>query len=465
MSTAAPRLPRWLKAGYGVSELGLAGVEVMLQLLLLEFYTRAVGLDPGLAGLALGLAVLWDAVTDPAMGVISDHTGLRAGRRRPYILGGALFLATAFFWLFHPPQLDTQAARFAYLLLGFMLVNSAMTIVAVPHSALGGEMSNDRNERTEIFGWRLLFRNGGFFLAVLIPAILVGMDGGGAEAEAASRGTASTILAVVVAATAMVTFRAVRGHDAPAEGAGLRRIGRELRSIVGGLASVLANRVFLPLLLAYTLSWVGRTLNVSLALYYYKTRLQLSESAIFTQVLVVFMLAIVVSIPLWVWLGRRYGKRMPAFFGALTLGVMTFIVYPFLPIGAVGPALLTVSVVGGFAAGSIILFDSLVPDIVDYDELRTGAHREGLYFGCWFFVTKLARAAGLVLTGGLLSAVGYVEGAEAQAEGVAWRLSLLFGPGVGVWFIAGAMVFLWMPLTTAKHAQVQRLLARRQQRS
>ncbi|MFM1919929.1 MAG: hypothetical protein RLZZ303_1563, partial [Candidatus Hydrogenedentota bacterium] len=118
---------------------------------------------------------------------------------------------------------------------------------------------------------------------------------------------------------------------------------------------------------------------------------------------------------------------------------------------------------GGFLVSSIILFDSLVADIADYDELRSGQHREGLYFGCWTLATKIARAIGLATTGQMLSMIGYQAGATEQPPEVAWRLSMLFGPVVGGFFIVASLVFLFMPLTDEKHRQVQRLL--RQKRS
>lgn len=153
MQTRSP-MTVGVMAGYATAEIGITAVEVLAQIYLLEFFVSAVGLKASLAGLALSLAVLWDAISDPLMGTISDRTKTEFGKRRPYILVGGFLLAASIYWMFSPPQLETQTEKFLFLLGIYLLVNTAMTILAVPHIALGGEMTFVPSERTRIFGWR-----------------------------------------------------------------------------------------------------------------------------------------------------------------------------------------------------------------------------------------------------------------------------------------------------------------------
>lgn len=467
MNTPAKALPRRTKVGYGVAEIGTSSAEVMLQIYLLAFYTTTVGLSPALAGYALGLAVLWDAVTDPVMGGISDRTRSRWGRRRPYLLGGSLVLSAAFAALFWPPFLESQSGKFLYLLGCYIAVNTGMTLVSVPHSALGGEMSFDRHERTEIFGWRFLFRNLGFMLGAVLPGVLhVQLEetpvGGG------SRQIAGVVVALAVLGATWITWHAVRRVDRPAAEPGeahqKRRLAAELRGFFQGIIGVATNRVFAPLLLAYVVAQVGRTVNASLGLYFYTERLELTEQQFSAQVLGIFIVVIILSIGPWVLLSRRFGKKYPAFWGVMFLGVITTVSYPLMPPGAVWPPIVFASILGGATIGSVVLFESLVADIVDYDELRSGQHREGLYFGCWTMATKICRAVGLATTGVLLGAIGFEPGVPVQDDAVLWRLALFFGPGVGLCFLAAGLIFLWMPLDSATHARVQALLRQRQAR-
>lgn len=462
MNTSPKKLPLVTRAGYGVAEVGMSAAEVMLQLYLFKFYTSAVGLDAAYAGYALGLAVLWDALVDPVMGSLSDRTSSRWGRRRPYLIVGSLVLAITTYCLFSPPSMATQSAKFFYLLIWYALVNTGMTIINVPHSALAGELTFDRNERTELFGWRMLFKNVGFLFGAIFPGQLLerALAAGGTEISA--RSLASIGVAGAIVFSAMITTWAVGEYDRPFSVLPGKKIGalRQLKRFLRGVWSVATNPVFAPLLIAYVIAQFGRTINASLALHYYQVRMGFSEADTSFYIIGTLIIVISLSLPVWVWLSRRYGKKRPAFVGAVLMAIFTSIGYPLLPPGHLVPSVLFASVLCGAVVGSIVLFDSLVADIVDYDELQTREHREGLYFGCWLMATKVARAGGLACTGLLMSAIGYDETAASHSPEVGFKIALIFGPGVGICFLIAAIVFLWMPLTEARHRRVQGLLTR-----
>ncbi len=466
------RLSRIRKAGYGSTELGLVAVEVLVQVYLLKFYNVVVGLPAGLTGLALALGILWDAVTDPMMGAISDRTRSRWGRRRPYFLPGALALSLFFIVLFNPPAMDSNAVKFLYLIFGFLLVSTSTTVLSVPHVALGGELSFDRNERTVIYGYRRLFSTLGLVLGTALPAAILAYlgDESNPDVVARSRGVTAFVLAIPIMLTAFLAFVATKGRDSGGVNPGRSRHAEAeanppFRFLELALAQRDAwkNKMFLPLILSFLVAGIARTLNGSFALYYYEYRLQLPESFVVQSILLPFFLSLLVSIPLWIWISRRFGKKWPAFWGALGLGVLTVVFYPIFEPGET-TAPIIVALVGGIFAGSIVLLDSLIPDTVDYDELKTGQNREGLYFGVWKLGTKLSRALGLLFAGLLLQLIGFQEGAATQSEEVGWRLALLFGPGVGVFFVMAAVIFTTMPLTDERHARIQRLLSRKRDR-
>ncbi len=452
----AGRLPRGRKAGYGAAEIGITSIEFFLQFYVLKFYTDVVGLAPSMAGLALGLAMAWDAIAEPLMGTISDHTRTRWGKRLPYVVGGAPLLAASFVLLFAPPALATQAEKFWFLLLFYILVNTGMTIVAVPHAAFGGELSSDVDERTEIFGWRFLFTNVGLVLGILIPGLAAA--GAGAGDATAMAGTASAYIAVILCAACLVTFLSTRGLDTPSTEPAV-----SLRSHGRSLLTTLANRPFLVLLATYVLGSVGRTINAAVALFYYEHRLRLAQSDVNLYVLLPFGCLIAGSILFWLFVSRRAGKKLPAFWGIFLLGLLTCVVYPVLPPGQLLPPIL-VAIAGGVLVGALFLIESTVADVVDYDEVKTGLHREGLYFGLWRMGTKLSRAVGLALSGALLGAVGFERGAPAQHPDTELGLALIFGPGVGGFLMLAALVFLCMPLDRARMQRIRRILALRQAR-
>lgn len=422
-----------LGAGYGAAETGIAAAEVVLQLYLLNFYISR-GLSPFLAGLALALAVAIDALLDPLAGRISDRATFAMGRRRPFILLGALLLAAGFPALFHPPSALEDTALFLYLFALYLFVSLGMTVLSVPHSALAGELVSEPEKRTALFGFRLLFNCAG-----LLAGILSGGTG-----TTQDHGSGSIAIGSIVLVSALVTVFATRGLDAPAH------FSREARTapLLTGFFSALENRAFVPLLLAFFTASVGRTLNSSLALYYYEHRLQLTLQEITVIVLGLFVLVVSVSIVAWVLLARRYGKKLPAFAGILGLAVMTAVAYPLFPAGKLaGPV--SAAVIGGFLVASIILFESIVADIAEADGRIKGEPREGVYFGFWKMATKIARALGLALSGWSLSAIGFNASAPLVDPHTAFLIAMLFGPGVAVFFFAAAAIFLFVRVPAA----------------
>jgi GPH family glycoside/pentoside/hexuronide:cation symporter len=461
LESMRPRL-RWrTKLGYGSAELGIVSVEVLIELYLLKFYNVTVGLAPHLTAMALAVAIVWDAVSDPIMGELSDRTRHPEGRRRPYIMPGAAALAASFILIYNPPAVDSTSFKFAFLMVSYLCLTTAMTVISVPHIALAGELSFDRDERTQIFGYRRLFTTMGLIVGTILPAMVIRWlgDESTAASVAKSRSLSSFLLAGPLLLTAWITFRSTRGLDRSQPDSTPRqpfRLGNLMRS----QWKVVRSGVFFPILAVFIITGVGRTLNASTALYYYDYRLGIRESDTVLRVFIPFFVCILLSIPGWVWLARRWGKRWPAFVGVAGGGLIIAISYAFLPPGSLNGAMVA-SMAAGFFGGSLILLESLVTDVVDYDELRTGRQREGLYFGVWKMGNKLSRAVGLVLAGVLLSLIGFDETAAMQSAQVSWRLALLFGPAVGGFLLVGSFVLAFAPLTDARHRRVQALLLRR----
>ncbi|MCW7473725.1 MFS transporter [Leptospira levettii] len=454
MNHSKLKLP--IKMGYGFAETGITAVQLFTQIYLLKYYTEIVGLNSSLAGIALSISVIWDAISDPLMGRISDHTITRFGRRRPYIFIGGILLSISVLLLFSPPSISSQLGKFSYLLSVYLLVNTAMTIISVPHIALGGELSFERNERTSVFGWRLFFSNIGMLIGMIVPAAILQSLGDESAKEniITSRTVAGEIVSLVILVSSVITFLVTKGKDT------IQSDKTKQLPFFMSFGSVLKNKMFLILLFAFVIATIGRTFNSAIALYYYEYRLGLKESQVVINILLPFFLVLMLSIGFWVWISKRIGKKIPAFFGVFGLGLLTVIVYPLFPYGELRPPLIA-AFFGGIFAGSILIMDSILTDVVDYDEYKTGEKREGLYFGIWKMGVKFSQAFGIALTGFLLDFIGFQNGLTEQSSEVGFRLAMIFGPGVGFFFILGSIVFLFFPLTDAKHIQVQRILTKR----
>jgi Na+/melibiose symporter-like transporter len=468
MIDKSQKLPLRTQFGYGAAEMGIFAVEMMVRLHLLKFYTDVAGLSAQLAGLAIAVAMFWDAFTDPIMGILSDRTTWKSGKRRPYLIIGSFVMALAFLATFRPPILDAESGRFVFLLVSYIALNTAMTVLAVPHSALGGELSFNPNVRTSVFAFRLFFGNMGLlagtilpiaFLDTIAPASGNGDQPGVRDPELATQAYmyAAMIVSALILVTGWISFFATRGRDIPAEPRAPLR-GRAILHEITKLFKVLKNKVFVVLLAAYFIAYVGVSINSTLALYYYEYRLKLDSDDV-GLILVVFIIVWSISLAFWTWLSKKVGKKYPGFAGVFLLGLATCVTYPFFPPNELFYPLM-MSVAGGFLVGSIVLQDSLVADIVDYDELKTGEHREGLYFGFWKMAIKASRGVSMAFTGTLLAFIGFQPNV-AQSPEVSDRIAFLFGPGVGAFFILGALIFLFLPYTRPIHERVQNLLVRK----
>src|SRR5690606_8121132 len=175
------------------------------------FYSQVVGLDPWLAGIALTLGRLWDAVSDPLMGEISDRTRSRLGRRRPYLLFGALPLALAYVALWVPPIGWSQGALFVYLAVTDVVFNTAITVVMIPYTSLGAELATDYHERTKVAAIRMLFYQVGWFVGAVGVRINqsmldLGADLGGAWQSVLTFGAGYAMCAVVLGLATVMTL-------------------------------------------------------------------------------------------------------------------------------------------------------------------------------------------------------------------------------------------------------------------
>jgi len=444
-------IARWRECGYAAAEGGLSATETFIRLHFLFYLTNELLLPPAHAGLLVSLGVLWDGAIDPVAGWVSDRTRSRLGRRTPYLLLGLVLMPLLLAALFLP-QLKEMQGISRYLAVGglYLLLNTAMTLIGVPHAALGGDLSRDGSSRNRIFAWRYFFTTVGLLTGIAAPSYFLSRYGNNWEAYYHSAIALGGFVVVSTLATVISSARVDREMDSQGEKA-------QHHPLVL-LRGLIRNKPFLLLISAFILATIGQAINSSLALYYYRLHLRLSEKDI-EQVLILFTLIIILSIIGWNLLSRRYEKTKLLAIGVGLMGLSGSIAYPLFPPHEIqGP--LAMAVVGGFLLGSVFLLEVMVTDAVDYGAVRTGSADYGSYFGIWKLGTKIARAVAIGLSGFLLGAIGFVPGTEPSSETLR-DLALLFGPGVGLFFIAGAVLVLYYPLKQKKIVQLQRILRRR----
>ena len=469
------RIPFAHKVAYGlgafVNNLLAAAIGGMIVILNL-----GLGMNPALVGLLASLPRLSDALIDPVMGYITDHTRSRWGRRRPYIFAGAILSGITYVILWQLPA-GRSEAFYAWWFLGFsILFYLAYTIFAAPWVALGYELTPDYHERTRLMGvqnfiGQLAYVVSPWFVWVMNHKPWFPDPVAGARGLALAIGVGALVIGIIPALVLRERFE--HGEAAPpangADGSALAALRRNTVTFFKGFGTCLRMRPFLRLCAATFLVFNGFIMISSFQLYviiYYVCGGDQELGAKYAGYAgTLGAVSTFVVIFLVTGLGTRIGKRR-AFFVSTGLSVVGYVLkwfcydprYPLL-------VLLPVPLMAFGLGGLFTLMGAMIADVVDVDELATSQRREGMFGAIYWWVVKLGMAAALAGGGVLLEATGFdVARGGAQAADTITRLRLL---DAGIPAVA-SLVAIWMlagyPVTEARAQAVRRELEARRGR-
>jgi len=447
MSAESPRIEPSVtlktKLSYGVADLGICLPLSTVTFFLLYFYTDIIGLAPALAGLAMFLPKMWDAVSDPLMGQISDHTKSRWGRRRPYLLFGSFPYVIAFILLWIPFSSLGSTGTFIYLIVTYILFFTGSTVVGVPFNALLPEISLDPHERTKLQAYRQPFAVIGWIAGSALVLPLVNLLSGGQSGFVRM----AAIFGFITVLAFVGTFLGVRERP--------DFIHRKTLSVFSSLRETLKNRLFLIFTAVYVCSSMGYTLLSTSIIYYAKY--WLGSEPFFTVMMGMVLGFVLVSIPVWVFISGKIGKKETFIIG-LVVFIIAMALLPFHP-PRITPFIYIIMVIAGFGSGAYFIFPyAIMPEVIDVDELSTGTRREGMYFGIYFLMLKVAVAAAPAIVGFSLDFFGFepnIEQTETALNGI--RMIAGFAP-LGFLTLALAILF-FFPLGKVKADEVSRALA------
>lgn len=423
-SEPSSRLPLSLCLAFGVGTNGTATLIGVTGIYLLFFMTTMLGIEPALAGALIFVSKIYDLVTDPLMGYFSDRTRSRIGRRRPYLLLGAVVAALSAWLLFDVPAFTSETATIVWYGGVLLLFATGYTIFSVPYLSMPAEMTSDYHDRTRLMSFRTLFSSVGLLIGTAIAPIIVSSGGGAPSAPTVLRppggidcvlppgragqvaGTPEgyalmgTVIAVVVFLSMALCFFGTRRA----------RFATPLRvdtSFTEQVRMTFRNRPFMLLVATKTLQLTGVTaFSAGLAFFaQYVVQLTGAQLGMFFGL---FSLGTILSLPGWVWHARRVGKK-----AAYLLAVLGFVCLD-LALLLVGEGdlglLLSLGFLIGLSSGGLILLGvSMLPDTIDYDHHLTGQRREGIYAGVWSTIEKGSAAVATLFAGAILSGAGYLE--------------------------------------------------------
>jgi GPH family glycoside/pentoside/hexuronide:cation symporter len=442
------------KLVYALPAYSLAVVGIPVYVYLPKFYTDVVGINIASLGIILFSVRIFDAVTDPVIGYMSDQTRTRYGRRRPYIAIGSIFVALAMIFLFNPPEASKlfETIWFAVFIYALFLF---WTIVAVPYESLGPEITFDYHERTSLFAMRDGMLIAGTLAAASSPALVQWAFSLSADAqgEKSKFFWISVLYAPLIIATCWWCVAAIKEKRQPVK--------ESQTNLWQGFRQVSRNRPFIILLIAYTISAIGNNLPATLILYYVQYVLQSELADLF---LLLYFATGILFLPGWIVVSRKTGKKSAwlasmaintgAFIGVFFLGPGDEIIYGILVI------------LSGIGFGATLAIPSAIQaDVIDYDELLSGKRREGQYIGLWSIAKKLAAAVGVGIGLSVLGLVGYTPNVE-QSDQVVLTLRTLYALVPSICNIIAFGIALSYPISSGVHRDIRSaILHRRQGRS
>ncbi len=447
------KLPLSTKIGFGVGDIYGGGSMMIIGFYYLYFLTDVVLLTPALAGVVILVSKAWDAVTDPIMGVISDRTRTRFGRRRPYFLAGIVLIFLSFFAMWYPVDFTKELHRFIYIIVAYVFFSSVITMVMIPYNALVPELTPDYNERTSLTSFRIFFSGFSSLVCAVVPWEIVKAFKPNIDTGFIVMATAFGLFFALPFIATFLTTRERPEFQQDTMPFTLKRT----------FIEPFKTPTFVSVLLMYVFAFVAMDMVMSVIIYfmtYYVGRQD--ETNYVLGVLLVVQLAV---IPLYYLFSKRTSKKT-AFITAVVFWICSMTLS--FAIGPDSPTFLIYlfgALVGAGTGGVVIMIYAIFPDIPDIDELYSGVRREGLYSGMFTFMRKLSSAAGLFAVSTIIGWAGYrapVDGLQQlQSDQFILVLRIIFVAVPAVMLalcLASAVSF---SLTPSLHGRIKEFLERR----
>lgn len=424
--------------GYAVPMAPVMYAYVLMLIMYMKYAVDELGVEPAVVGTIFLLAKVWDAISDPVIGNLSDRTQLSSGRRKPWLLASAPLVAVFALMAWVPPSSLEGIQLTVWIAVAVVGFYTAYTIFDVPHMALGAELTLDADERNKVFGFRQLMRILGTAAAGILGTYLVSQGASYVEAMAYALG----LITIIIIFTG-VSFL-------PPERSSFR--GRGGVNPYKAVRDVWANPHARLLLFVIFIDSIG--LGGIGALMPFLVEYVLKSMDLLPVFMGLNMAASLLMVPGWVWLAKRFDKRKLLLWSFIASGFGYGLV---VLVGENDWQIMVVSTViaGGATTCLNVLGYSLKSEIIDCDEYRTGERKEGTYFAGWSFVNKLAHGIMIGMVGFMLQWSDFQPNVVEQSDLVKQNIVLLMGGVPLVCFAIGAFAFSRFSLTPAEYTKIR----------
>ncbi|AKG23533.1 MFS transporter [Calothrix sp. 336/3] len=457
------------KLAFGAGDLGTAISAMILISYLSPFLTDVAGLNPQLAGTTRLVGSVWDAVNDPMVGVLSDRTSSQQGRRYPWMIWGAVPFGLFFLlqWIVPPFASNgdgNQWSLFWYYTIISILFNTFYTIVNLPYTALTAELTQDYNERTSLNSFRFAFSIGGSIFAILVALGVSLVIPQNLNQQYLVLGAICAIVSVVplylcVWGTKKRFFAVTKIHPETEASVSL--------PFLEQLKITFTNRPFLFVVGIYLCSWLSVQLTAGIIPYFVVSWMRLPQWHVSTVLLAVQGTAMSM---LFVWsaISRRVGKKAVYYMG-MSLWIIAQSGLFFLQPNQVG-LMYVLAFMAGFGVSTAYLVPwSMLPDVIELDELQTGQRREGIFYSLMVFLQKICLGIAVNLVLQRLGAAGYIKPTAGfpppiQPNSVLDVIRISIGPLPAIALIIGIFLAYFYPITREMHAEILLKLKERKEK-
>jgi glycoside/pentoside/hexuronide:cation symporter, GPH family len=439
--TAEP-LTLKIKLLYGAPSFAGAAMIIPILIHMPKFYADVVLVPLGFLAMAIAIARSLDALSDPLMGWISDHTHTRLGRRRPYMLVGAPLCGLAFFCLLNPPASLTGGRAAIWFGVTFILYFIFHTVYVLPHYALGPELTQNYHDRSTLFAWRESFTILGTIVAAGAPGIMMQTLHLSSRQVFFRLGIFFSVLLTVLYTLLVLTIKERPDF-----------VARESNPLVPGVRRALRNRPFGILLASYVVASIAGAIPATMMPFFNAYVVAPPHPDVWLSKLLVGYFGFgFLSLPGWVWISRRIGKLnawRASFILPISGGAAMFLLRP----GDIHWLMVLICWAGiGFGAG-LFLTPSMQADVIDYDELYTGKRREAQYTAFWSMLPKFVAIPSAAVPIAILASLGYIPNA-IQVPRVVFAIRAIFALGPATCSALSFLIARRFPITETIHRKI-----------
>ncbi len=436
---------RWI---YGSGDIGFSLTHTIMAAYFAIFLTDVVGIPPAIAAAAIFIGRTADYINDPLVGYISDRTRTRWGRRRPFLLFGAIPFGLVFTLMWWIPPIENPVSLAIYYGILYALFDTAFTFVTMPYFALTPELTSDYDERTDLTTTRMFFSILGGLIAFTVPLMIVGSF----RPENASRVLLmGGVFGLVAVLPLFGVFFGTREREEFME---ISQPG-----IWKSIKAAWTNRPFVFGLGIYLFTWVAVSIIETILLFYVKYVVQREPQS--DLIMATIFVVAIFTLPIWQWASRRYNKRLAYIIGIAFLAAVLLTLASLNPQVPLEILLVLCALAGVGVAAAHVLPWAILPDAIEYGEYQTGERHEGMFYSLVTLAQKIATSIAVPAALLVMDATGYVANSESLNQTAVNGIRIVAGPIPAVLMIGGIIFALVYPLGRESYTEIAQGLEER----